>query len=144
MCFGKLCNNWLCTSADLEAGCFILYLKKIDVCRVHIDFAKIHEVLCENDVGRVQVDFTQIQSFFKKLPSIECLSISSKFRESFVKLIFTKFGVFFTKFPSLDGGLISPKFGGFQAVCSSQEQQGGLAQLDHLLAQCVCDVLSIG
>ena len=43
-----------------------VFLKKIDVCRVHIDFAKIHEVLCENDVGRVQVDFTQIHSFFKK------------------------------------------------------------------------------
>ena len=75
-----------------------VFLKKIDVCRVHIDFTKIQEVLCESDAGRVLVDFTQIQSFFKKLPSIECVSISSKFRESFVKLIFTKFGGFFQKF----------------------------------------------
>ena len=113
-----------------------VFLKKIDVCRVHIDFAKIQEVLCESDVGRVQVDFTQIQSFFKKLPSIECVSISSKFRESFVKLIFTKFGGFFAKISSMDGGLISPKFGGFQAACSSQEQHGGSAKLDRILVQC--------
>ena len=65
---------------------------------MHIDFAKIQEVLRESNVGRVLVDFTQIQSFFKKLPSIECVSISSKFRESFVKLMFTKFGVFLQKF----------------------------------------------
>ena len=43
-----------------------VFLKKIDVCRVHIDFAKIQEVLRESNVGRVLVDFTQIQSFFKK------------------------------------------------------------------------------
>ena len=101
----------------LVSQSLVVFLKKIDVCRVHIDFAKIQEVLRESNIGRVLVDFTQIQSFFKKLPSIECVSISSKFRESFVKLIFTKFG-------------------GFQAACSSQEQHGGSAKLDRILVQC--------
>ena len=67
------------------------------------------------------------------MPSIECVSISSKFRESFVKLIFTKFGGFFAKISSMDGGLISPKFGGFQVACSSQEQHGGSAKIDRIL-----------
>ena len=62
---------------------------------MQIDFVKVQEVLCESDVGRVPVDFIQIQGiFFIKLSSIECASILSKFRESFVKLIFTKFGYF--------------------------------------------------
>ena len=55
-----------------------VFLKKIDVCRVHIDFAKFW-------------------GFSIKLPSIECVTISLKFRGSFVKLIFTKFG-YFVKF----------------------------------------------
>ena len=38
---------------------------------MHIDFAKIQEVLCESDVGRMLVDFTQIQSFFKKKTAID-------------------------------------------------------------------------
>ena len=47
---------------------------------MQIDFAKVQEVLCESDEGIVPVDFTQIQRFFIKLPSIECVSILIKFR----------------------------------------------------------------
>ena len=61
---------------------------------MQIDFAKVQGALCESHVGRVPVDFIQIQGFFIKLSLIECVSISSKFRGSFVKLIFTKFGYF--------------------------------------------------
>ena len=74
---------------------------------------KVQGVSCESDVGIVPVDFTQIQEFFIKLPSIECISILSKFRGSFVKLIFTNSRGSFAKFPSMDCGLISPKFGGY-------------------------------
>ena len=68
-------------------------LCEIDVGGVQIDFTKVQEVLCESDEGIVPVDFTQIQRFFIKLPSIECVSILSNFRESFVKLTFTMLGV---------------------------------------------------
>ena len=65
-------------------------LCEIDVREVQIDFAKVQGVSCENDIGIVHVDFTQIYGVFIKLLSIECVSISSKFRWSFVKLTFTK------------------------------------------------------
>ena len=59
---------------------------------------KFRRVLCERDIGRVPVDFTQIQRVFIKLLAIECVSISSKFRGSFANLIFTKSRGSFAKF----------------------------------------------
>ena len=53
---------------------------EIDVREVQIDFAKVQGVSCENDIGIVPVDFTQIYGVFIKLLSIECVSISSKFK----------------------------------------------------------------
>ena len=83
---------------------------EIDVREVQIDFAKVQGVSCENDIGIIPVDFTQIQEFFIKLPSIECISILSKFRGSFVKFTFTKVQGSFAKLPSMNCGLISPTF----------------------------------
>ena len=71
---------------------------------------KVQGVSCESDVGIIPVDFTQIQEFFIKLPSIECISILSKFRGSFVKFTFTKVQGSFAKLPSMNCGLISPTF----------------------------------
>ena len=65
------------------------------------------------------VDFIQIQIFFIKLPSIECVSISSKFKGAFVKLTFKKSRGSFAKLSSMDCGLISPKFEGFFAKFTS-------------------------
>ena len=57
--------------------------------------------------------FAKVQRFFTKLSSIECVSISLKFRESFVKFTFTKSGGSYAKLPSMDCGLISAKFRGY-------------------------------
>ena len=78
---------------------------------MQIDFAKVQEVLCESDEGIVPVDFTQIQRFFIKLPSIECVSISSKFKGVFCKIDVHKGS--FAKLQCMDCGLISPKFSFF-------------------------------
>ena len=37
---------------------------EFDVRGVHIDFAKVHGVLCESDIGKMLVDFIQIERFF--------------------------------------------------------------------------------
>ena len=50
-----------------------------------------------------------------KLPSVECMLISLKFRGYFVNLTFTKTGGCFAELPSIDCGLISPKFKGIFA-----------------------------
>ena len=67
------------------------------------------------------VDFIQIQMFFIKFSSIECVSISSKFKfkGAFVKLTFTKSRGSFAKLPSMDCGLISSKFEVFFAKFTS-------------------------
>ena len=67
------------------------------------DFVKVHDVfLFSPNLGGVV-----------KLPSIECMSISLKFRIVFCKINIHKVRVLFCKLLSMDYGLISPKFEGF-------------------------------
>ena len=67
------------------------------------------------------VDFIQIQMFFIKFSSIECVSISSKFRMSFVII---KSGDSFAKLLFIDCELISPKFGGVAKFTSPNVDLG--------------------
>ena len=55
--------------------------------RLNPSWIHIKEVFCEFDVRRVQIGFAKDQDFsLIKLPPIECVSISLKFRWSFVDI----------------------------------------------------------